>query len=326
MKTLDFLIYRAPYAAAITSLSSAALLTTLFLVAGTLQAEVLPQYYTSREQLQGTVILLILVPTFLLMYLISGQRRSMRYAQELLDNGASDQEPNTWLRPINVRIPLIGMGLGLIYALVVNTPLAWLAGFFHANSVARSLVIGQAILWTLVGLALSYRLHTAFSYNKLGRTIRFDLLDVRRVAPFAKNGVDDVVAIAILLALSTTQSLDAQFRLVNYAAAMLIALPAGGFLFLLPMLSIHRRLVRARAEYVDQMNIQIASASRELAPDAIQKLELLMQHRDRAADILTWPLDWTIYSRLASYIVLPPIAWLGGAFVEFGVGRILADP
>jgi hypothetical protein len=187
-------------------------------------------------------------------------------------------------------------------------------------------VIGQAILWTLVGLTLSYRLHTAFSYNKLGRSIRLDLLDVRKVASFAKNGVDDVLAIAILLALSTTQSLDAQFRFDNYAAAILIALPAAGFLFVLPMLSIHRRLVHARAEYVEELNSQIASTSRELEPDAIQKLELLMQHRDRASDILTWPLDWTIYSRLAFYVILPPIAWLGAAFVEFGLDRMLGDP
>jgi uncharacterized membrane protein (DUF485 family) len=227
---------------------------------------------------------------------------------------------------MKVRVPLIGAGFGLLYALLVNTPLSWLTDFVHADSVTRSIVIGQAVLWTLVGLTLSYRLHTAFSYNKLGRSIRFDLLDISRVAPFAKNGVDDVLAIAILLALSTTQSLDAQFRLDNYAAAMLVALPAAGFLFLLPMLSIHRRLVHARAEYLEEMNSQIASASRELEPAAIQKLEFLMQHRDRVSNILTWPLDWTIYSRLAFYIILPPLAWLGAAFVEFGVDRMLGDP
>jgi len=38
---------------------------------------------------------------------------------------------------------------------------------------------------------------------------------------------------------------------------------------------------------------------------------------------LTWPLDWRIYSRLAFYVILPPIAWLGAAFVEFGVDRFL---
>jgi hypothetical protein len=187
-------------------------------------------------------------------------------------------------------------------------------------------VIGQAVTWTLVGLTLSFRLHTAFSYNKLGRTVRFDLLNVRPIAPFAKNGVDDVLAIALILVLSTTQSLDAQFRFENYAAAMLIALPAAAFLFVLPMFSVHRRLVHARAEYVEQMNREIAGESRKLEPEAIQKLELLMQHRDRIADTSTWPLDWTIYSRLAFYVILPPIAWLGAAFVEFGLDRILRDP
>jgi putative Mn2+ efflux pump MntP len=326
LKLLDFIIYRARYAAAIISMSTMALLTTLFVLSGTFQPEVLPSYYTSREQILGTVVLLILVPSFLLVFLIAGQRRSMRYAQELFDSGASDQGPDTWLRPIKARTLLIGMGLGLFYALLVNTPLVWLAEFVHSNPLTRSIVTGQAILWTLVGLTLSYRLHTAFSYNKLGRTVRLDLLDARQVAPFAKNGVDDVLAIAILLALSTTQALDAQFRFDNYAAAMLVALPAAAFLFLLPMLSIHRRLVHSRAEYVEAMNSQIASASREFTPEAIQKLEFLMQHRDRVSNTSTWPLDWTIYSRLAFYIILPPIAWLGAAFVEFGVGRILTDP
>ena len=113
---------------------------------------------------------------------------------------------------------------------------------------------------------------------------------------------------------------------IRDAAAMLIALPAAAFLFVLPMMSIHRRLVHSRDEYVEEMNRQIAAASRELAFESIQKLELLMQHRDRIGDISTWPLDWTIYSRLAFYVILPPIAWLGAAFVEFGVDRILGSP
>jgi hypothetical protein len=326
LKVLDFVIYSARYAAPIASLSSLALLTALFIASGTFQTEDLPEFYSSFEQLLGTLILLILIPTFLLVFLISGQRRSMRYAQELFESGISDQEPDAWLRPMEARVPLIGAGLGLIYALIANTPLEWLSDFVSADSQTRSIVIGQAVTWTLVGLTLSFRLHTAFSYNKLGRTVRFDLLNVRPIAPFAKNGVDDVLAIALILVLSTTQSLDAQFRFENYAAAMLIALPAAAFLFVLPMFSVHRRLVHARAEYVEQMNQEIAGESRKLEPEAIQKLELLMQHRDRIADTSTWPLDWTIYSRLAFYVILPPIAWLGAAFVEFGLDRILRDP
>lgn len=326
MKLLDFIVYRARHSAAIAGISSAILLTTLFCVSGAFQPRDLPEYYTSPEQLLGTVMLIIVISAVLLVFLILGQRRSMRYGQELFDRGVSDQRPESWLRPMKIRVPLIGAGLGLFYALIANTPLLWIADFVHSNSLTQSIVIGQAVLWTLVGLTLSYRLHTAFAYNKLGRTIRLDLLDVHQIAPFAKSGVDDVLVIAIMLALSTMQSLDAQFRVYNYAASMLVALPAAGLLFFLPMLSVHRRLLQAKTEYLKKMDTQIASASRTFTTEAVHKLELLMQHRDRVRDTLTWPLDWTIYSRLAFYVILPPIAWLGAAFVEFGVDRMLADP
>jgi hypothetical protein len=55
----------------------------------------------------------------------------------------------------------------------------------------------------------------------------------------------------------------------------------------------------------------------------LQTLETLMQHRDRIAETLLWPINRSLYSRLAFYIVIPPIAWLGAAFVEFGVERLL---
>jgi hypothetical protein len=207
----------------------------------------------------------------------------------------------------------------------VNTPIQWLASFVVADAVTRSMVIGTAVLWTLVGLTLSYRLHTALSFYKLGRTADLDLLDIRKIEPFAKNGADDVLAIALLLAFSTVQGLDAQFRLENYASSMLIAVPAAAFLFVLPMLTVHRRLVATRAETLAAINQQIAMTSRERTALAIGRLELLLQHRDRIGDTLTWPIDWRIYSRLAFYFVLPPIAWLGAAVVELGVDRFFGS-
>jgi hypothetical protein len=326
LKTLEFIVYRAPYAAATAGLLTLFLVTALFLASGALDPDVLPEFYASFEELLGTLILLILVPAFMCVYLISGQRRSMRYGQELVDNRVSELGPEVWLCPMKARVPIIGAGFGVVYALAFNTPLLWLTNFTVSDSQTQSIVIGQTILWTFVGVALSFRLHTAFAFNKLGRSVRLDLLDMRQVAPFAKNGVDDVLAIAILLAMSTLQSLDAQFRFENYAAAMLIAAPASTFLFILPMFSIHRRLALLRTEYLTELNRQIAAASREMVPERIQQLEFLMQHRDRVRDTLTWPLDWSIYSRLAFYIILPPIAWLGAAFVEFGVGRVLDGP
>jgi hypothetical protein len=170
---------------------------------------------------------------------------------------------------------------------------------------------------------LSFRLHTAFCFNKIGRTAHIDLLDVHRYEPFARNGVNDVMAIALLFVLSTLQSLDAQFRFENYSMAILVGLPAAIFLFVWPMLSIHLRLARRRAESVAELDRMVAAAPHDPDPDSIRRLELLLQHRDRIRDAATWPIDWATYSRVAVYFVLPPIAWLGGAYVEYWLGRIL---
>lgn len=325
MSALDFVIYRARYAAIIAGISTLAVLTMLFYVSGALHARVLPDLFSSFEQLLGMVLLLILVPSFLLAFLIAAQRRSLRFGHEISDSHLVREDPDTWLRPIKARVPLIGMAAGLLYALTVNMPLVWLAGFPQLGFQLQSIVIGQAFLWMVVGLTFSYRLHTALSFSRIGKTVRRDIFDTRVYGPFATNGLDDVLAVTVLLALTTLQALDAQFRLENYMAAILVAIPAATILFLLPMISVHRRLSSHRAEYLEEMNQQVSDASRQVTPDSIQHLELLLQHRDRIDRTRIWPINMSISARLAFYLIIPPLAWLGAAFVEFGLLRFLGN-
>lgn len=326
MSALDFVIYRARYAAVIAGLTSLALLTLLFYSSGALHAKVLPELFSSFEQLLGLVLLLILTPSFLLAFLITAQRRSMQFGQQVADSHLIQEQPQAWLQPIRARVPLLGMTIGLVYALTVNMPLVWLVGFPQLGFQVQSIVIGQVFLWVVVGLTFSYRLHTALSFNKVGKTVRRDVFDTSIYGPFAKNGLDDVFAITMLLALTTLQALDAQFRFENYMAAILVAIPGAIILFLLPMISVNRRLASHRADYLEEMNQQVSDASRQVTPDSIQHLELLLQHRDRIDRTRIWPINMSISARLAFYLIIPPLAWLGAAFVEFGLVRMLGDP
>lgn len=325
LKLLDFVVYRARHAALIAGLSNLALLTLLFHSSRLLDANTLPEFFTSSEQLLGSSIMLILLPSLLGGFLIASQRRSMRYGQEIFNADLSNEPPDAWLRPMNAWVPLAGTVGGLAYGLIFNTPILWLRDLSEMSLQLGIIVCAQAYLWTIVGITLSFRLHTAIAFNKLGRTARLDLFGVRELGPFARNGVDDVMAIALLLVITTAQSLDAQFRYENYATALLVAIPSATFLFLLPMVSIHNRLVRLRRERDAELNREIQDRSTPIAPDDLWKLELLMQHRDRIREANTWPIDWSIYSRLAFYVILPPIAWIAAAFVEFGVDRVLSD-
>jgi len=54
------------------------------------------------------------------------------------------------------------------------------------------------------------------------------------------------------------------------------------------------------------------------------RMEALLSHRDRIAGLGTWPLDVKLGSRIALYVVLPPIAWSGAALVEVLIERLIA--
>ena len=326
MKLLDFILYRARRAAVIAPILCASFYLLMFWLSDTYRMEVLPEYMSSREQLVGLMLVLILISTFLVSFVIVAQRRSMRFGQELVDNHVLDERPEDWLRPVRRRSILIGSGLGIFYGLALNTPLPWIIDFFEISGTARSTVIGQALLWTIVGVALSLRLSTAYAFYKVGKTVDAKILDTSVYGPFARNGMDDVLAIVVLLVLSTVQALDAQFRLGNYLATLLVALPAAAFLFLLPMFSIHHRIAEARDANLERVEREIASMPTPQTAGDLQKLEILLQHRDRVRDTLLWPINRSVTSRLAVYVIIPPIAWLGAAFVEFGVGRIMNGP
>jgi len=60
----------------------------------------------------------------------------------------------------------------------------------------------------------------------------------------------------------------------------------------------------------------IAAADRDLGPDPLRYLGDLLRRRDTIENAREWPLDTTALSRIAIYFIIPPIAWVGAAFVE----------
>ena len=325
MKSLDFLIYGARYSAEIAGPVVLLLLSVMFLYSGALFPESLPEYFSSSSQLLGQVLLLTLTPAFLVSYFIIAQRRSVRFAERLIASRLVNSDPAEWVQKIRGRTVLLGVLIGFLYGLLLNVPSEWRNSFGSLSLQVQSIIVGQVILWTIVGLVLTYRLHTAWQFYRKGKVVPIDLYDTSKYGPFARNGLDDVFGITMLLVLATLQSLDAQFRLVNYITAWFIAFPAAASLLILPMLSLQRRLLAHKREFLQEMHRQVSNASRVAEPDSLAQVELLMQHRDRIQRTSAWPIDLSIASRLILYIVIPPLAWVGAAVVEVGLDRILAS-
>ena len=141
--------------------------------------------------------------------------------------------------------------------------------------------------------------------------------------PFGHAGLTDALLIVVAMAITALQSLDAQFRMYNYITAFMITIPAIAVLMVSPMYSLHRRIIDIRNEELGKINELIRSASKDLAAEHVNQLELYLQRRQRLLTMHTWPLDMTVVSRLLLYVIVPPLAWLGAAFVEIVLNSFL---
>jgi amino acid transporter len=320
-RILDRFIYQTPYAALWLATGLALLLSLFFLSANVWLPTELPQFFTSQAQLLGQVLLMTLMPSYVLGMAIVAQRRSLRSARKLQASGLIEDHPDNWLRPLpTVRI-CIGVVLGLLYAITVNLPTEWVLRLTDIDFQEGSIVAGQSLVWISCGLGLAFRFNSATLFNEQGRTVAVDIYDSSKLESFARNGVDDVLLITGALGLTAIQALDAQFRLGNFLAAVLVGLPAAAYLLVRPMWAVHLRLLQQKREFLADINAQITQLREAVAP--IPELELVLQHRDRLQRTYTWPIDLAIVYRLLFYVVIPPLAWLGAALMETAVQEYL---
>jgi len=319
-KTLYWIIYQARFSGLLIFALVATLLTLWFVLVGAFDESSLPAGFTTRKELIGIVLMLIILPSYLVAGTIFGQRRSRQLALNAEAGGAYSFADN--ITSIPLQTLLIGLVLGLAYS-ILNLPNGGLGIIFSGNSFLLTLLIAQIILWSTVGILLAARYHVARHFYLAGKHVNIDLYEANNLKPFGQAGLTDAFIIIVGFAITILQSLDAQFRFYNYITAIVIIVPAITVLMILPMYSLHLRLVKLKTEEFEKLNQLIRKASKNLTTRHISSLELLLQRRERLKGVHTWPLDIAVITRLLLYVIVPPLAWLGAAYVEILLGGVL---
>jgi hypothetical protein len=211
----------------------------------------------------------------------------------------------------------------LAYALAFNVPQYQIDLVLAGNGAMISVFLGQLVLWVCGGLLLSIRLYVGRQFYELGKTIKIFIFEQSILEPFARVGMMDVVIVAGGLAIAVVQSIDAQFRIENYATALLVAVPAGAALLIRPLWSLHRRLAERKQTLLAEACQQLETGSDKSNAADVAVLESLLRRRDRIKAIQTWPLDVAIWRRLFFYELIPPLAWSSAALVEVVIENFL---
>ena len=159
---------------------------------------------------------------------------------------------------------------------------------------------------------MSWRVALSFAIGRLGASARIELYRLDRLKPFARIALLDVLIVAGALCFVPLQSLDAQFRWVNYEAAVYVGLTSLLVVFLLPLHALPARIKLAKAQRLEELRTELANVPQADVP----RLEATAAHLDRIEGLSNWPVDLRVVSRILVYVVIPPLAWVAAALVE----------
>lgn len=269
----------------------------------------------SWRQALGTMLMFVLIPPYLLAMMQFQQRRTLAAVDQLaaLAAPSSTDRVRERLAHFPLRRGLIVLAVFALFGIDQNSRMVvWIASGEPFAAVDVFFVAANALLWTLVGFLLAWRLPASLALVRFGRTLRLDLYRPETLHPLARVGTGDLLVFMGAIALSTLQSLDAELRLENYASAFLVGGASGVLLFLFPLWGVRANIKARKAARIAEIDAAFDATPRS----DLRELELLAAHRERIAQLSNWPIDLSIVTRIFAYVIIPPLAWVAAALVE----------
>jgi hypothetical protein len=218
-----------------------------------------------------------------------------------------------------VRTLLIGLAAGIGHnALLIGGADLELV-MTHAPTALT--VVFTVIIWIVMTATITSLIENAVLFARLGARVPVPLLDIRALTPFGGVAVSSTLAMIGAQAAFPLMFFEANVSYLSYLPGLIATTLPMVYLFTAPVLPIHRRIAAAKRLELERIGSLVRSvagrdgqsvrAYGDLAPLLIYRREI-----DAARE---WPFDSTVMGRLALYLVIPPLTWVGAALIELAV-------
>jgi len=213
-----------------------------------------------------------------------------------------------------------GLAAGIAHNAVLAQPHSILDVFMTSPADA-AVVVGTLLVWLVMTTVILTLIDIARLFARLARHVRIDLLQPRSLTPFARVAVISTLALIGAQAAFPIMWIGADdlTPLASLPGLIATSLPMV-FLFAMPLLPIHYAITTAKAAELRRLDDEIASIPkpRHDGDDEARMRVLLplLVYRREIESAHEWPFDTSVVSRLAVYLVIPPLTWVGAALIE----------
>ncbi len=190
-------------------------------------------------------------------------------------------------------------------------------------------MLGAILIWVVMTTVIVKLVEQAIVFSRLGRHhTRVSLLNFEGLLPFGRVSMSASLVVIGALALFPLINLGEESHLAESVPGAIAALIPLVVMFVIPVWPLHERLRRLKTAELRRINAQIAqavdgAAPADLSSASLTELSPLLLYRREIAHTPTWPFDLGNVARLAFYLVIIPMTWVGAALIENVVDALL---
>lgn len=260
-------------------------------------------------------------------YVLRGARRSFLLLRPVLDSTGAEAsalagEVGVYPRCRLLVACLLGTGWTLVFPLFVEpgAEIAYEVGLWSPEMTWHR-ILGPVIGWWLGRFVFS----VVAESGRLSRASRhlapIDLLDLRPLAPFARQGLANAFWMVGFFSITALLVLDLGYVTV-IAGGGTLALAVAIASLALPVRGVHRHIREQKKAELDRVRAAIRGDRSSLVDSRIAgqsdavSLADLIAYEARIESVREWPFDAPTMLRFVLYLAIPLGSWLGGAFVE----------
>jgi hypothetical protein len=240
----------------------------------------------------------------------------------------SEEQLLAWRRRIehkSRRWVIVTLFIGVLAGMAHNLVLGSFTALQHvAPSFLNLLTMSTTTLvWLIMTAAITSLIDNAILFRRLALRIPLDLLNTHRLTPFGTVAVSSTLAMIGAQAAFPVMMLDDEVSWVTFVPGLLATGAPMILMFLLPILPIHARILSAKRAELDRVSGEIGQLSRSGPAVSYEALNPRLIYRREITAVSEWPFDTSVMGRLAIYLIIPPLTWIGAALIEILIDAAL---
>ena len=217
---------------------------------------------------------------------------------------------------------LVGAACAMAHLAFIRGSLSLAVNDIFISWTGLTSFVGGQLVWIIMTMVIYTLVQQSIMFSQLGaKHTHISLLTTRKLIPFARVSISSSLLIVGALVMFPLMGIGDTLHFEESGPGIIATLGPLIVIFIMPVWPLHKKLSALKETELERLDLEIEerfpnTGEINANTQGLAELTSLLDYRREIKSVSTWPFDGGAMARLALYMIIPPLTWVGAAFVE----------